>query len=98
MNTTIAALKPLCEADGDAEQAPQIGVVCYNKLLNLQRPATAPELRLLVAPYVDLTRYRNPLAVIHMALKRMPDDVACEKRDGKTYYRATPQHPPMVVR
>src|SRR5579872_5302509 len=79
---TITALQPLCEADIDAEQTPQLGVLCYNTLLNLQRPATAPELRLLIAPYLNLGRYRNPLAMIHMALKRM-SHVASFKQDGK---------------
>ena len=87
---TIIALQPLCEADINAEQTPQLGVLCYNTLLNLQRPATAPELRLLIAPFMNLGRYPNPLAMIHMALKRM-SGVACFKQGGKVFYQVTPR-------
>lgn len=89
LQMTIQSLRPLCDAESLADAAPQIGVVCYNALLNLQRPATAPEIRDAVKPYIDLGRYPNPLAVIHMALKRM-NGVECFKTAGKTFYQVTP--------
>ncbi len=89
LQMTIQSLRPLCDAEFQADAAPQIGVVCYNVLLNLQRPATAPEIRDAAKPYIDFSRYPNPLAVIHMALKRM-NGVECLKTAGKTFYQVTP--------
>src|SRR5260370_15113076 len=88
---TIEGLKPLCQAEIEEEDAPKLGALCYHTLLNLPQPVTAPELRLLIAQHMDLSRYPNPLAMIHMTLKRMPDKVQCfNSSDGKTYYQPAP--------
>jgi hypothetical protein len=98
LNETIAALIPLCNVEIQEQEAPKIGAICYHTLLNLNRPATAPELRLLIAQHIDLSRYQNPLAVIHMALKRMPDKVNYFKgSDGRGYYAVIDSHPYQVI-
>lgn len=86
---TILSLTPLCEAEELEEDVPKLSAVCYNVLANLQRPATAPEIRDLVQQIVDLSGYSNALAVIHTTLHRMPD-VNAFKSAGKTYFQLEP--------
>jgi hypothetical protein len=86
LQETIRALQPLCEAEAAEETVPALGPPCYHIVSNLGRPATAPEIRNLIAGTIDLKRYNNPLAMIHMALKRMPGVNCFKGTDGKTYY------------
>jgi hypothetical protein len=83
---TMKALQPLCEDEAEQEQVPALAAVCQHALLNYARPATGPEIRALVSPMINLTGYKNPLAMIHMALKRTPGVNCFKGTDGKTYY------------
>lgn len=93
LNTMIEALRPLCQTEQEEEDVPHIGAVCYYVLSNLGRAATAPEIRDLIAPMLDLSRYPNPLAVIHTTLGRMEGITRFKGNDGKTYFTSGP--PPL---
>jgi len=86
---TIESIKPLCESEEQEEDVPKLSAVCYHVLGNLNRPATAPEIRDLVQSIMDLSDYSNALAVIHTTLHRMPE-VQSFKSSGKTYFRLGP--------
>src|ERR1700722_15685016 len=90
LGNMIAALLPLCQTEQEEEDAPKIGAICYHVLANFGRAATAPQIRDQVATMVDLSRYPNPLAVIHTVLGRMDGVQRFKGQDGKTYFQVMP--------
>jgi hypothetical protein len=95
VNGAVDALNRLCEIEAQEQDAPQLAALCYHALLNLNRAATAAEVRALVAPQFDLSRYRDSLPVILAALQRVPQIVWFEGRDGRTYFAV--REPEMVI-
>src|ERR1035438_6442319 len=92
LQTTIEVLGPICRDLGEEEHdtwtsdwaeiaKSSIQECCYRALVEEGAPLSAISIRFRLEDRgINLSRYRNPLAVIHTSLKRIPERVHSYKK------------------